>query len=324
MQHFAFLLLCLCAACSDESTASSTRVWRVAVVPKGTAHEFWKAVESGARQADLELADLEIVWKGPAGEGDAAAQIAVVESFIADGYDGLCLAPLDARALEKPVRQALDAKMRVVIFDSGLADATIPIASYVATDNRHGGEMAAEELARLIGNRGKVALMPYAIGSESTEQRERGFLDAIAKHPGIQVVSKDKHGGPDESRAIEVGENLLATFGDELAGIFCSNESNASGMLTALARDARGLKKEIKLVGFDSSTNLAQGLESGALAATVLQDPVRIGYEAVKAMRAALRGESVPARVETGETLATPSNRSEPRIQALLFPGSAR
>lgn len=316
-------LLLACGGCGESGTdmISPAKSFRVAVIPKGTVHEFWKAVESGARKADAELADLEIVWKGPAGEGDAAAQIQVVESFLAEGYDGICVAPLDARALETPVRQAIAAGVPVVIFDSGLASTDVPIVSYVATDNFHGGELAGEHLADLLAGEGRVLLMRYLLGSESTEQREAGFLSAIAKRPGIQVLSSDKHGGPDESKAIEVGENLLATFGDEVDGIFCSNESCVSGMLTVLARDPRGLASRVKLVGFDSSANIVQGLSSGVVHATVLQDPVGMGYQAVMAMHRSLQGKPVPARIATGETLCTSANMHEPALQALLFPG---
>jgi ribose transport system substrate-binding protein len=322
----------LFASCSDSSDATpksgsktepvagSHKKLRIAVIPKGTSHEFWKSVEKGARKADAELADVEIVWKGPTGEGNATQQIQIVESFLAESYDAICLAPLDARALETPVKQAISKKVPVVIFDSGLATADIPITSYVATNNFHGGEMAADHLASILGEKGNVILIPYNVGSESTEQREKGFLSRIAKYPNIKILSSDKHGGPDESHAIEVSENLFATFGDKVNGIFCSNESSTSGLLTVLRRDTRGLAGQVKVVGFDSSANIVNGLSDNVLQGVILQDPVRMGYESVKAARAKCVGEAVQARVETGETLVTPQNMKEPRNHELLFP----
>lgn len=310
------------AGCSRNEPPALDRL-RIAVIPKGTSHEFWKAVELGARKADADFDDVEVVFKGPAGEGDAAQQIQVVESFIADGYSGICLAPLDARALESPVRLAIGAGIPVVIFDSGLASADVPIVSYVATDNYRGGQLAGELLAKLLGGQGEVLLLPYAIGSESTEQRERGFLEAIEKFPDLAVLAKDKHGGPDEPTAVQVSENLLATYGDQVDGVFCSNESNVSGMLSALQRDPRGLAGRVKVVGFDSSANILRALEAKVLHATVLQDPVAMGYLAVKTLRAHLRGESVAKRIPTGETLATQDNWREPAVAALLDPGGA-
>jgi ribose transport system substrate-binding protein len=305
---------------SGAGKPAGGKTLRVAVIPKGTSHEFWKSVEKGARRADAELEDLDIVWKGPQGEGDANQQIQIVESFLADGYDGICLAPLDSRALETPVKQAIARKVPVVIFDSGLATADIAIASYVATNNFHGGQVAGEYMAKLLGGKGNIIMMPYAVGSESTEQRERGFLDAIGKHPDIKILSSDKHGGPNETKAVEVGENLVATFGDKIDAIFCSNESSTSGMLTVLRRDSRGLAKKIRLIGFDGSANIVKGMTDGIVRGVVLQDPVKIGYESVKALHAALKGTPPAKRIDTGETLATPENMNEHSVHQLLFP----
>jgi ribose transport system substrate-binding protein len=313
------LLVVLLAGC-DGASSPKSKVFKVAVVPKGTSHEFWKAVEAGARRADSELDDLEIVWKGPGGEGDAAAEIALVESFIADRYDGICLAPLDARALVTPVKTAIANKIPVVIFDSGLSAPDVPIASFVATDNFHGGQVAGEELVRLLEGRGNIVLLRYQVGSESTEQREKGFLDAVTRHVNMNVISMDRHGGPDEAKAIEVGENLLATFGTKIDGIFCSNESSTSGMLTALRRDPRHLAGKIKVIGFDASPPIVDALKEGILHATVLQDPVAMGYRSVTAMHDKLTGKEVKPRVETGETLATKENMQSARVHALLYP----
>jgi ribose transport system substrate-binding protein len=311
------LLALVLAACSGGARPA---VKRVAVLPKGTSHEFWKAVEKGARAADLELPDLEIVWKGPTGEGDAAAQIALFESFVAERYDGICLAPLDGLALEAPVRAALGRGVPVVIFDSGLSSNDVPIVSFVATDNRKGGQLAGEEMVRRLEGRGRVAVLRYQVGSESTTQREAGFLEVVARSPNLRVVSSDRYAGPDESKAIEVSESLLATLGEQINGVFCSNESTVSGFLTALQRDPRKLAGHVIVIGFDSSPRIVQALSDGSLAATVLQDPVRMGNLAVKTLHAKLTGRPVDARVDTGQALATKENMADPRVQALLDP----
>src|SRR5262249_1812580 len=111
----------LALACAKEPSTGVHKTFHVAVIPKGTSHEFGKSVEKGAKRADAELDALEVVWKGPTGEGDAAQEIQLVESFVADRVDGICVAPLDARALETPVKQAIASGIPVVVFDSGLA-----------------------------------------------------------------------------------------------------------------------------------------------------------------------------------------------------------
>jgi ribose transport system substrate-binding protein len=297
--------------------ASSPRVYRVAVIPKGTSHDFWYSVHAGAKQADEAFDDLAITWKGPATEGDTSEQIKMVENFLVDGYDGVCLAPLDAIALRPAVERALEQKTPVVIFDSALANAA-GISSYVATNNYRGGERAGEYLAQLLGGKGKIILLRYALNSESTEQREQGFLDAIAKHPEITFLSNDKHAGPTEGEAIRVAENLLSNYGSEVQGIFCPNQSSTSGMLNALR--SAGLAGKVKFVGFDAGENIAQAVEKGEINGTVLQDPVKMGYEAVRVMRQILRGEPVAEKIEIPETLATTENCREPAMRALLYP----
>ncbi len=298
----------------------SGRPKRIAMIPKGTNHEFWKAVEKGAKQADQELPEVEVIWKGPPGEGDAPAQIGVVEGFLAEKIDGIALAPLDAKALEKPVRSAVQAGVPVLIFDSGLASADAPIVSYVATNNRTGGARAAAALAKAMGGQGRVLVLRYVQGSESTIAREEGFLEEIKKHPGILVASSDRFAGADERAAIDVAENLLSNFGEGLGGIFCSNESTASGMLTALRRDPRGLAGKVQFVGFDSSANLVQGLKDGVIHALVVQDPVGMGRESVRALAQALAGKTVSKRIETAEAVITKESMTTPEHAALLNP----
>lgn len=311
-------LVAACGACDGSVPARSGR--RIAVIPKGTTHVFWRAVHAGAERADRENADVEIVWKAPTGEGDVAAQIALLESFVADRYDGICLAPLDAHALAGTVRTAIARGVPVLIFDSPLDDDTIGVVSTVATDNRHGGELAAAELARRVGDRGDVVVLRYLVGSLSTQAREDGALAELAKHPDLRVVSHDLHAGPDEASAVATSERLLATFGERIDGIFCSNESTLSGFLTAVHRDPRERVKKIHVVGFDSSKRIADALRAGSLDATVVQDPVGMGHVAVATLRAHLNGEKPPVSIATKETLVTKEVVGEPAMQRLLDP----
>lgn len=306
---------------SSTGTGAAGKRYRIAVIPKGTGHQFWKSVEAGARKAAAEDG-VEITFKGPTGEGDTSGQIQIVETFLADNYDAICLAPLDATALRKPVDAALGTNVPVVIFDSGLNDMK-GVTSFVATNNKHAGQRAGEYLVELLGGKGKVVLMRYQIGSKSTEEREQGFLDALAKAKDIEIISSDKHAGAGEADAVKLGEQFLATFGDKIDGIFCPNESTASGMLTALERDSRGLAGKIKFVGFDSSDNLVRGIKDGHLHGVVLQDPVRMGHDAVHTAVQRLRGEKVAAQSDVPENLATAKNMADPKIDALLHPAKA-
>jgi ribose transport system substrate-binding protein len=138
----------------DDGEPPANVKYRIAVIPKGTTHEFWKSVHAGAAQAAKEAGDVEILWKGPLQENDAEGQINVIQEFITKRVHGLVLAPLDSQALIAPVKDAKQQGIPTVIFDSGLADESI-IVSYVATDNYHGGALAARRLAEVLGAKQK-------------------------------------------------------------------------------------------------------------------------------------------------------------------------
>jgi ABC-type sugar transport system substrate-binding protein len=123
--------------------------YRIAVIPKGTTHEFWKSVHAGADRAAKEAGNVEIFWKGPLQENDTEGQINVVQEFITKKVDGIVLAPLDSQALIAPVKDAQQSGIPTVIFDSGLGDEST-IVSYVATDNFEGGALAARRLAEVL------------------------------------------------------------------------------------------------------------------------------------------------------------------------------
>jgi ribose transport system substrate-binding protein len=329
-----YLSCCLLAGCPTQQppsgstpaqsssvgggTAAEGKKKRVAVIPKGESHEFWKSVRAGALKAGKEF-NLDVTFKGPAREGNTDDQIAMVNNKIADGVDGICLAPVDAVALRRPVDEAIQAGIPIVIFDSGLAKQD-GIVSFVATNNYRGGERAAEYLAELLKGKGNVILMRYNPGSQSTELREKGFLDKIGTFKNIKMLVDDKNAGPDESGAITLSENLLSIHKDKVDGIFCPNQPTASGMLTTLTKRFPDVAKRVKFVGFDSGTNIAKALESGEMQGTILQDPVNMGYMAVKAMHDHLNKKEVLKDNPVPEELATPENLKKPKIHALLYP----
>ncbi|MDH5673588.1 MAG: substrate-binding domain-containing protein [Myxococcales bacterium] len=288
---------------------------RIAVIPKGTTHEFWKSVHAGANKAGAELG-VEIIWKGPVREDDRDEQIKVVEGFIAGGVDAIVLAPLDDRALVPPAKDAAGQNIPVVIIDSDLQ--WEGRKSFVATDNHAGGAAAAERLSALLEGKGKVLVLRYQEGSASTMKREAGFLEALAaKHPGIEVVSSNQYGGATTESAYKTAENLLVKHRD-IDGVFCPNESTTFGMLRALS-DA-GLAGKVRFVGFDSSEKLVQALQEDQIHGLVLQNPFAMGELGVKTAVAALDGKSVEARIDTGVGVATHENMKEEAIVQLLSP----
>jgi ribose transport system substrate-binding protein len=291
-----------------------------AVIPMGTTHEHWKSIHAGAVKASQELGNVEIVWKGPQKEDDREQQIAVMEDMIARRVNGIVLAPLDKTGLRQVVREAKMAGIPTVCVDSGLeGDDHV---SFVATDNYDGGVEGGKRLAEVLGGKGKIIMMRAMVGVESAGDREQGFLDEIAKHPEIEVLSENQYGGVTVETGYQMAENLLNRYRGQVDGIFTPNESTTFGMRRALT-DA-GLAGKIKFVGFDTSEKLVQALQDGVLNGLVLQNPFKMGEEGVKTVVAKIKGQPIEARVDTGVAVATPENMREPQIQALLKPPLAQ
>ena len=308
-----------CSKNGSSETKSASGKLKIAVIPKGTIHEFWKTVHAGADKAGKELG-VEIIWKGPLKEDDRDAQISVVEDFTSKGVSGIVLAPLDDTALRAPVANAQNNGIPVVLFDSGMkGTAGKDFVSFVATDNFRGGQLAGEYLAKTLNGKGSVIVLRYNEGSDSTTKREDGFLDAVKKSPGIKILSSDQYAGVTTETAYKAGENLLSRYkGQKIDGIFCACEPVAFGMLRAL-QDAN-LAGKVNLIGFDSSEVMLKSIQNGQVKAIVVQNPMQIGYMGVKTLVQHLKNQKVPERIDTGATLITKENMETPEIQSLLNP----
>lgn len=300
---------------ADASPSATGKRLTIAVIPKGTTHEFWKSVHTGADKAAKEL-DVDISWKGPLQENDRAQQISIMDQFVSGNASAIALAPLDDTALVKPVRSALDKKIPVIIFDSALkGEAGKDYTSLVATNNYKGGALGGEALVKLLGGKGKVVLLRYQEGSASTQERENGFTDVLKKNPGITLTVDNRYSGPTVSDAKTQSMQMIDKL-KEADGIFCPNESSTFGMLLALRQN--DLAGKVKFVGFDTSPSLLEGMKKGEINALVAQNPTKMGYEAVKAAVAQLKGEKVETAIDTGVILVDPTTIDTPDVKALL------
>ena len=298
---FAGLSLAVClavAGCGGGGNGNgSAAKYKVAVIPKGLSHEFWQSIHRGADQAARDLGDkgiaVDILWEGPREESEALEQIKIIRQKTNMGINGLVLAPQDSKQMVPPVEQADGKGVAVVIIDSGLDPAALQknpdlIVKYVATDNRKGGQLAAKALLDALEKEGKTApkliLFRYAVGSESTEQREAGFLEYVEARQKagkrIEIISQDKYAGATVATAQKEAGPLLTNLRDSgIDGIFAVNESAAQGMLNALK--TKQMNKQVKLVGFDSSEPLLQAVRDGDVNTLIVQDPFYMGYVGV-------------------------------------------
>tara|TARA_B100001778_G_scaffold235848_1_gene196660 strand:- start:4161 stop:5147 length:987 start_codon:yes stop_codon:yes gene_type:complete len=311
------ILFCILFLTGCNKTKNSKL--RIAVIPKGTTHEFWKMGEAGAKKAGNELG-IDIIWKGPQKESDRAGQIKVVENFITQGVDGIALAPLDDKALVRSVTEAKNAGIKVAVWDSGLDEsAGDAVISSVMTNNFAAGQDCGKRLAMLMNGSGKVLMLRHAVNHDSTTKREEGFLDGIKKAaPGIELLSIDQRGGVSIDEAMKVSESLLNQFGDQVDGVFTPNESTTQGMLRAL--DQAGLAGKFPFVGFDTNEALLQGLKDKKVSALAVQDPFQMGYTAVRNIFNSIQQKPFEANVDTGAVLLDLENIDTEEIQKIINP----
>jgi len=309
-RHFCLCAILLCLIFAVACRRGTRK--QIAVIPKGQAHLFWQSVHAGAVAAARDTG-VDIAWDGPPSETDFTGQLKIVDAMITRRVDAICLAPIDKTAMVSVVERAFRENIPVVIFDSGVD--TKNFVAQVATDNYRAGEMAGLRMGKILNGKGKVAEVAVEPGSASTMAREQGFEDAIRlSFPGIQIVDK-RYGWADRAKSLAVAENMM-TAHDDLDAMFASNESSTVGAAQAI----KGRAGKVKLVGFDWSPGLLDDLQAGRIDSLVVQDPFRMGHDAVMAAVEKLKGgtpqkiQNLPPRVIMRENL------NDPDVQKQVHP----
>lgn len=286
----------------------------IAVVPKGTTHQFWQTVKAGADAAGKEF-NAEILWNGPKAETDIQDQIDIITGYKTRGVDGIALAATDKNTLVATVKDLEAAGIPVVTIDSGI-DPDVS-RSFIATSNVEAAKLAAREMGRLLNGKGTVAVLTFLKGAGTSDQREEGFLLGIKEFPGITVVGVEETKS-DSAKARDKMETLLSA-NPGLGGVFAASEPNVVGAAGVIAD--RKLKGKVKMVGFDASESEIQYLKDGTVQALVVQDPFKMGYEGVKAIASIARGQGGPPKsIDTGAKVVTRENMGTEEMRKILYP----
>jgi ribose transport system substrate-binding protein len=293
----------------------------ISVIVKDTTSPYWQTVLAGARKAGQDFG-VEIAELGAQSETDADGQIALLEKAVSSNSAAVVIAPAHFAALGRPIDQAAK-RAKVVAIDSA-ADSRA-LTSFLATDNVQAGRIAADALAERIqktyaDTEGDVALITSSPGVAALEQRAKGFREQIAgKYGALDIVAERV--ADSQAAGRDVMLDVIASY-PELRGVFASSLIVAKGAAEAIEHKTNKTGDKINLVGFGSDSRLVKLLQEGTIAALVVQDPFRMGYEGVKIALAASRGDQVPASVDTGATAITKANMNSARSQELLNPES--
>ncbi len=282
--------------------------WHIAIVPKALTGEYWVRCKKGAEAAAKQFG-VKLTFIGPSAETEVDKQIDIVENLITRGVDAIGISPCDGKALVPVIEKAIAKGIPVVTVDSDAK--TDKRLAYIGTDNEKAGEIAAKELAKLMGGKGKVLIIQGVPGAENLMQRVKGFKRVIAKYPQIKIVSEQACQS-DQTKALDITENALTAHPD-LGGIFGVNAPGAPG--AAQAVKAAGKTGKVKIVGFDALPDTVRYCAEGVIQAIVEQRPYRMGYLAVRYLKEALEGKKIPRMVDTGVDIITPEKARKMLLQ---------
>lgn len=311
------VLALVVAACGNNSDSNSgnkdSKKMYIPIISKGFQHQFWQAVKLGADNAAKEL-NVEITFEGPATEQEVDKQLDMLSTALGKDPAAIGFAALDSKAAASLLEEAKSKNIPIVAFDSGV-DSDIPVAT-ASTDNIKAAGEAAEQMAKLIGDSGKVAIIVHDLTSTTGVNRVEGFKQAIAaNHPNIQIVAVETAQG-DPVKSADAAKALLAKYPD-LKGFFGANEGSAVGVLNGVKE--AGKLDQITIIGYDSGKAQQDAIRAGEMEGAITQNPIGIGYETVKAAVAAAKGESVSKNIDTGYYFYNKDNIDDEKIQAVLY-----
>jgi ribose transport system substrate-binding protein len=291
--------------------ATAQDAYDIALISKGFQHQFWQAVKAGADQAGKDLG-VTVTFEGPETESQVDRQMDMLAAALSRNPDAIGFAALDSQAATPLLQQAKDAGIPVIAFDSGV-DSDIPLTT-ATTDNVAAAALAADVMAELIGGEGKVAIVAHDQTSRTGIDRVEGFSNRIKEaYPNIEVVSV-QYGGGDQLASTEITKSILLANPD-LKGIFGANEGSVLGV----ANGKQELGSSVVVIGYDSGAAQKALIESGVIAGAITQNPVGIGYQTVQAAVSALKGEALPAIIDTGFYYYDKDNMTDPKIAAVLY-----
>jgi ribose transport system substrate-binding protein len=298
---------------SSDDAASTSEELFIPLISKGFQHQFWQAVKTGAEQRAAELG-VRITFEGPASETEIQAQLDMLQTALDRNPDAIGYASLDPEACISYMEQARERNIPVVQFDAA-CDSDWPL-NLAATDGVAAGAIAADNMARLIGETGKVGIVSHSQINQTGVERRDGFVNRIAEaYPNIEIVDI-QYGDGDHLKSADIAKAMIAAH--DLAGLYATNEGSAIGIVNAVTE--LGLPNgQIVIIGFDSGAAQIEAIRNGVMAGAITQDPIGIGRAVVDAAYRAIQGETLPAFTDTGAFWYDADNMEEPQIAAVLY-----
>ena len=298
-------------------TSSFAKTNEIAVIVKTENANFGQNVKKGAEAAGKDLGnESKVTFQGPQAETAIDEEVNMANNAMNRGVSGTVLAASYPEALIPPVKKAFENGIPVVIIDSGINSDGKYYQSFLATDNRAAGKLAAEKLLAKHGmKKGKVAVMSYTPGAASAIERTGGFMDEVKKQQDIKLM-EPLYSQSDMVTALNQTIDVL-TSNPDLTAIFGANEPTAVGMARAIKE--RGFAGKLVAVGFDGNQDLQNFVRDGTLEGIVVQSSYQMGYKGVNTINKIIKGEKVDKFIDTGVVFVTKDNIDSEEAKAVLY-----
>ena len=258
----------------------------IALVISTLDNPFFVTLKEGAEKQAKAL-DYDLVVLDS--QNDPAKELANVEDISVRGVKILLINPTDSDAVGNAIAVANQKKLPVITLDRAANKGQV--VAHIASDNTAGGEMAGNYIAEKLGKGAKIIQLEGIAGTSAARERGAGFAKAAQAHDFKILASQPADF--DRSKGLNVMENLL-TAQPEVQGVFAQNDEMALGALRAI--QAAG-KKDLVLVGFDGTDDGVKAVKGGKMAATIAQQPEKIGEIGVQTADKVLKGEKVEASI---------------------------
>jgi len=274
------------------------------VMARVSGDPFYTTLECAALEAADELGVKLEVQGIP--NYEVAEQTRVLNTVLSTQPDVILTAPVDPEGMIPVYQSAKDAGTAMVTFDTTLGDDSL-VDSAVITDNTDQGRLAADALAEAIGGKGKVVVLSDTPGVTTTEAEQKGFEEKIAEYPDIEYLGTEFHNN-DQNKAVSV-LNAVMSRDPDLAGIFTTNTFGSQAAATAAKQADR--VGDLKIVAYDTSQEILDGLKDGVFSAVIAYEARKEGSLAVEAAVKLARGESVESVYRVGNAVITLDNLEE-------------
>lgn len=302
-----------CGEKKEEVVNNNSDEDYIAMIALGFSHQYWQAVKSGADQAAKDYG-VRITFEGPETETMVDKQVDMLKTALGNNPVAVCMAAIDSQSVAGILQDAKSKDIKVVGFDAGVGEEEQDV--YCSTNSYAAGEMAAENAARLLDEKGSVGIIGHSQTTFDAVERVRGFKEKIENdYPDMEIVDT-QYGEGDHLKSAEIAKSMVQAH-PEISLIFTSNEGACVGAYNGL-KEVNKLDK-VKLIGFDSSAAMKDAIRKGEIAGAITQDPIGMGYKAVESAVKLIKGQEVNEFIDTGCYWYDAANMDASKIKPLLY-----